>query len=61
MSCSTPLSLAARVWARNLTDEDYAVHGFYFANDPRDAFSVNRRYTQFGEPRIYGVELSWAF
>ena len=50
-----------RAWARNLTDEDYAVHGFYFANDPRDAFSVNRRYTQFGEPRVYGLELSWAF
>ena len=51
----------ARVWARNLADEDYAVHGFYFANDPRDVFSVNRRYTQFGEPRVYGVEFSWAF
>ncbi|MGR8949366.1 MAG: TonB-dependent receptor [Gammaproteobacteria bacterium] len=50
-----------RGWARNLTDEDYAVHGFYFANDPRDAFTVNRRYSQFGEPRVYGVELSWAF
>lgn len=53
--------ITVRGWARNLTDEDYAVHGFYFANDPRDAFSVNRRYTQFGEPRVYGVELSWAF
>ena len=50
-----------RAWARNLADEDYAVHGFYFANDPRDGFGTNRRYTQFGEPRVYGVELSWAF
>lgn len=50
-----------RAWVRNLLDEDYAVHGFYFANDPRDAFTVNRNYQQLGEPRVYGVEVSWAF
>ena len=51
----------ARLWARNLLDTDYDVHGLYFANDPRDAFSVNRTYTQPGEPRVYGVELAWSF
>ncbi|MEQ8660598.1 MAG: TonB-dependent receptor, partial [Gammaproteobacteria bacterium] len=51
----------ARLWARNLLNTDYAVHGLYFANDPRDGFGVNRTYTQPGEPRVYGVELSWYF
>lgn len=50
-----------RLWARNLLDEDYDVHGLYFANDPRDGFAVNRAYRQFGEPRVYGFELGWSF
>jgi len=54
-------STEIRAWARNLLDDDYAVHAFYFANDPRDGFVTNRNYKQFGEPRVYGVELSWAF
>jgi iron complex outermembrane receptor protein len=54
-------ALEVRVWARNLLGKDYAVHGLYFANDPRDAFTVNRAYKQFGEPRVYGVELNWSF
>ncbi|MGR8921684.1 MAG: TonB-dependent receptor [Gammaproteobacteria bacterium] len=48
-----------RAWARNLLNTEYAVHGLYFGNDPRDGFAVNRVYEQFGEPRVYGVELSW--
>ena len=48
-----------RLWARNLLNSEYAVHGLYFANDPRDAYTVNRTYTQFGEPRVYGIELNW--
>ena len=54
-------NLALRAWARNLLDEGYAVHGLYFANDPRDGFAVNRTYQQFGEPRVYGLELSYSF
>lgn len=53
--------LTVRGWARNLTNNDYAVHGLYFANDPRDGFSVNRSYEQRGEPRVYALELSYAF
>lgn len=49
-----------RLWARNLLNTEYAVHGLYFANDPRDAFTVNRTYTQFGEPRVYGIEVNWS-
>lgn len=49
-----------RLWGRNLLDTDYAVHGLYFANDPRDAYTVNRNYLQFGEPRVFGIALAWA-
>ncbi|MCA8967374.1 MAG: TonB-dependent receptor, partial [Planctomycetes bacterium] len=50
-----------RVWARNLLNTEYAQHGLYFANDPRDGFAVNRRYLQFAEPRVYGVEINYEF
>lgn len=53
--------LTVRGWARNLLNEDYQVHGLYFANDPRDGFAVNRTYYQPGEPRVYGVTASWQF
>ena len=49
-----------RVWGRNLGDDDYAVHGLYFANDPRKDY-VNEAYRQFGEPRVYGVDVSYEF
>ena len=48
-------------WVRNLFDENYEVHGLYFANDPRDFFSVNRSYYRFGEPRVYGVNFSYEY
>lgn len=44
-------------WARNLTDKDYFVRGFFFGNDPRDFYTA-KGYTQLGEPRRYGVTLS---
>jgi iron complex outermembrane receptor protein len=49
-----------RAWSRNLLNTQYAVHGLYFANDPRDGFGVNRAYEQRGEPRVYGLEISYA-
>ncbi len=49
-----------RAWGRNLTDEDYAVHGLYFANDPRKAY-VNEAYRQFGEPRVFGIDVKYVF
>ncbi len=51
------------VWGRNLTDEDVAVHGLYFGNDPRDDFGAfkNQTFTQLGEPRTYGIEFTYAF
>jgi len=54
-------NLTVRLWGRNLLDEDYEIHGLFFANDPRDAFTENRAHFQFGEPRVYGVTANWRF
>jgi iron complex outermembrane receptor protein len=54
-------NVTVQAWVRNLFDANNEVHGLYFANDPRDAFSVNRSYFQRGEPRVFGVNLSYAF
>ncbi len=50
-----------QAWIRNMFDKDYQIHGLYFANDPRDGFAVNKSYYQFGEPRVYGLNLSYSF
>ena len=44
-------NIAVTLWGRNLSDEDYAVHGLYFGNDPRDDFGA------FAERDLY---CSWA-
>lgn len=48
------------LWGRNLTDEDYAIRGFYFGNDPRDEY-VTETYKQFGEPRRFGLTARYHF
>lgn len=48
---------SAFLWARNILDEDYAIRGFYFYNEP--PFYDKALYTQLGEPRQVGVTLSW--
>jgi len=53
-------AFTVRAWGRNLGDEDYAVHGLYFANDPRKGY-INETYRQFGEPRVYGVDVRYEF
>ena len=53
-----PLSIQA--WGRNVLDEDYAVHGLYFGNDPRKQWR-NENYYQFGEPSVYGLNLRYRF
>ena len=55
--------ISVTLWGRNITDEDVAVHGLYFGNDPRDDFGAyqNETFTQLGEPRTYGIELTYAF
>ena len=49
-----------RLWGRNLADKTYAVHGLYFANDPRKDY-VNEAYLQLGEPRVFGIEVKYSF
>ncbi len=46
-------------WARNLFDEDYATRGFYFGNEP--PLFENTLYTRFGDPRTYGITLSYDY
>ncbi len=48
------------VWARNLTDKDYGIRGFYFGNDPRDEYQP-KTYVQLGEPRRVGFTARYAF
>jgi iron complex outermembrane receptor protein len=48
------------LWARNLFDEDVAVHGLYFGNDPRKGYA-NERYLQLGEPRLVGMSVRYSF
>lgn len=50
-----------RLWGRNLTDKDYAVRGFYFANDPRAFYEDDQAYIQLGDPRTYGITASYNF
>lgn len=54
-------ALKMSLWARNLTDEDYQVRGFYFENDPRDFYENAVSYTQLGDPRTFGLTASYSF
>ena len=49
----------AQLWARNLTDEDYAVRGFYFGNEPPNFPAT--LYTRLGDPRQVGITLERRF
>jgi outer membrane receptor protein involved in Fe transport len=44
----------------NLTDEDYAVKGFYFGNDPRDDYTA-KTYTQLAPPRLITIQATQHF
>ena len=48
------------LWARNLTDEDYSVHGLYFAADARNGWQ-NEIYQQAGAPRTFGLNATYSF
>ncbi len=52
--------LEVGAWVRNALDEDYAVQGFYFGNDPRK-FYVNEPYWQYGPPRVAGFTVAYHF
>ena len=46
-------------WGRNLFDEEYAVRGFYFGNEPPDF--PNTLYTRLGDPRQFGATVDLRF
>ena len=52
-------SWSAQLWARNLLDEEYAVRGFYFGNEPPDF--PDTLYTRFGDPRQIGLTFARDF
>lgn len=47
------------VWARNITDERYAVRGFFFGNEP-PAFE-DSLYVRLGDPRQLGISVDWQY
>ncbi|NOQ82072.1 MAG: TonB-dependent receptor [Methylophaga sp.] len=48
------------VWGRNLFDRDYYTRGFFFANNP-PAYDDPQTYTQYGDPRVVGINVSWDY
>ena len=51
----------ATLWGRNLSDEDYQVRGFgSFGNNPANGW-ITEVYTQQGDPRTFGLTLSYDY
>jgi len=48
------------LWGRNLTDKEYQVRGFFFANNPNNNWTPES-YTQLGEPRVFGIAGQYDF
>lgn len=44
-------------WVRNALDQDYAMRGFFFGNEPPDY--PDRLYVQLADPRSLGMTFSW--
>jgi outer membrane receptor protein involved in Fe transport len=51
---------SAILWAKNITDADYQVRGFYFANNPANGY-IDELYIQQGNPRTFGLTVSYDF
>ncbi|MEW6982978.1 TonB-dependent receptor [Colwelliaceae bacterium 6471] len=49
-----------KLWARNLSDKEYATRGFYFGNDPRDYYQA-KAYYQYAEPAVFGLTFDYQF
>jgi len=48
------------LWGRNLFDKDYYTRGFFFGNDPRDNYT-EKTYKQYGDPRTFGMTVSYDY
>ncbi|KAG1663499.1 Vibriobactin receptor [Nymphon striatum] len=53
-------NITTTLWGRNLLDEDYDTRGFFFGNNPGNGYTAEK-YTQKGEPRVFGVNVSVDF
>jgi iron complex outermembrane recepter protein len=47
------------LWIRNALNKDYTVRGFYFGDQPPDF--PNKLYTQLGDPRNFGLQMTVSF
>lgn len=47
-------------WGRNLLDEEYAVRGFFFGNEPALDFA-DKLYTRLGDPRHIGITFEYHY
>ena len=58
----TDNQMTISLWGRNLTDEDVETRGFYFSNEygnnPSNSYAAEA-YTQFGEPRLVGLSVTY--
>ena len=48
------------LWGRNLLDKDFDTRGFFFGIDPSTEYTP-AVYTQKGEPRIVGINVTWDY
>ncbi len=53
------LRWSAFVWGRNVFDENYSLHGFYFANEPPDW--QEKLYEQQADPAQFGLTFSYRY
>jgi len=54
-------NMTTTLWGRNLFDEEYDTRGFGgFGNNPGNGY-IAEKYTQKGEPRTFGVNVSIDF
>jgi outer membrane receptor protein involved in Fe transport len=48
------------MWGRNLFDKDYYTRGFFFGIDPSVGYD-DRKYVQYGDPRVVGMTLTYDY
>jgi len=51
---------ALTLWGRNLFDQEYAVRGFFFGNEPARDFA-DTLYTRLGDPRHFGLSFTYDY
>ena len=49
----------AFVWGRNVFDEEYSLHGFFFANEPPDW--QEKLYEQQADPAQFGLTFTYRY